>query len=107
MPRRRLVGDPPSGRPRNEASKFCSTAICVPAPMKKCPCYRRKISLFFAINLPVPEGWKLAIIRLAGVGRRPLLGLSSATRGLSEEINPLFFSRLNIFSFQDASSVIF
>jgi hypothetical protein len=56
---------------------------------------------------PCSEGWKLAIIRLAGGGRRPFLGLSSATGGLPVEINPLFFSRLNIFSFQDASSVVF
>jgi hypothetical protein len=78
------------------------------------PCSEEKTPLLLAKNLPVlcnkspcSEGWKLAIIRLAGGRRRPLLGLSSATRGLSAEINPLFFSRLNILSFQDASPVIF
>jgi hypothetical protein len=56
---------------------------------------------------PCSEGPKLAIIRLAHGARLPLLGLSGATGGPSVEINPLFFSRLNIFSFQDASSVVF
>jgi hypothetical protein len=56
---------------------------------------------------PCSGAWKLGIIRLAHGARPPLLVLSGATGGPSVEINPLFFSRLNIFSFQDASSVVF